>query len=220
MSFQVKSWLQTNQLRVTKGFAESLTGELRDTLDSVRKEGEDFLKSIVPVDKGFLVDSAHGGTNQVIVYWRVSMAPDPQRPNADYGYFQNDGWTDRGGNFHPGHFFMERTEAFAARLLYRMTGDALARAGFANAVGNLIGGAEGLETLETFGTPGASGARLLGAKAAYGRAQAATRAKQDAATARLAKRAGYQREARARAKAEDAAYQQSTGRRLPSRIKH
>ncbi|MCA1667148.1 MAG: hypothetical protein LC793_07070 [Thermomicrobia bacterium] len=129
--------LDTSRLRLSEKFVQGLTGELRDTLDHVRKEGEDFLKSIVPVDTGALVNSAVGGTNQVVVYWRVALAPDPERPEANYGLFQNDGWTDRGGSFHEGHHYMERTELFAARLLHDMTLDTLARNGFTVAQSNL-----------------------------------------------------------------------------------
>jgi hypothetical protein len=144
MSFRVTGQINTSRLRLTRGFVESLAGEMRDTLDVVRKEGEDFLRSIVPVDQGFLVQSAHGGTNQVVVYWAVAIAPNPER-DAPYAVYQNRGWTDRGGGFHEGHFFMERTEAFGAALLYRMTGDVLARVGFINAAQKVPGGLAGIE---------------------------------------------------------------------------
>lgn len=95
----------------------------QSAIKAAENAGLEYLKNETPVDTGLLVSTAEAHENQYSVWFSLAVNPlGPQMGGEhDYGFYQEFGWHDRGGNWHPGvgmvgHAADVAYEAFVAEM--------------------------------------------------------------------------------------------------------
>lgn len=70
--------------------------------------GLEYLRNETPVDTGALVSTAEAHENQYAVWFSLAVNPAGSQMGGehDYGFYQEFGWHDRGGHWHPGNFMV------------------------------------------------------------------------------------------------------------------